>query len=226
MPKNPSRFTNEQRGRLRALGLFEEQILELEHSLPVCHAVLRKPATLTEVRDKLVTLIKQMDITLSSIATFLGGQSPGAVEAQCLVSEAERSVGGDGKRLEKALRALTDARDVLGSARAYLKPEQRRFKSASYFPVDRIARALHVGHELHRSLNPQKAIPRYKLRESRTSGTFPEIVTICYEVIGHARTKDGTLIEPARAIRNYQKIKTARKRHLDDLISKLDRKQS
>jgi hypothetical protein len=196
----PIQFTPQQRSRLLEIGVLGSQIDALERTLPICRSALRKLPPLTEVRDKLKNLASKMDSARSAMSTFLGGRSPSAEEALSRATMADFEAEGDGHTVENALHALARAIRILRQAKDSLQTRQRRHMSASFFPVERIARALLNGFIKHHMPRP---LPPYELRPSRTAAPFPEIVSICYETIGHLNAKEGDRADPARAIRNY-----------------------
>jgi len=208
-------FTAEQRQRLQVeCTLLPEQVQELEKTLRLSQAELRKPARMADVRSSLKATEKPLGNTLEAISILLRGSTTAETEARNRVLMAEFETRGTASdTLETALQTLTAAKESVQAALYLLPSEQRRGGSAIYTPIWRIEQALLRGFCNHHTGQP---LPPYMLRTSRTQPPFPQIVAICYEAIGILDTKAGNT--PDRAIRAYLQLKKkVREKHKEDL---------
>jgi len=193
MTARPS-FDAGQRERLKDLGVFDEQAHCLEVIFPLCRALLSKPATMTEVRDKLSQIAKPLKQAKEAMDAVFRDSSHANMEAnnRILLAETATQSTNDGIAEE-----LTHIVTIVQRALESLAAEQRRAHYANPIPIRLIESALLKGFTRHHDPEMQgKGLPPYQLTVSRKRPPFPEIAAICYEAIGRCN-------EPDRAIRNY-----------------------
>jgi hypothetical protein len=194
-------FTAKQRRSLQDLELLAEQIAELEIHLPLLHAVRRPPATMADVRSKLLAAKRQLGKIVSP-------SSEAAREARTRILQADFEV------FEFAEDSVQRAFDSVTAALGLLPTDQRRGGGANPWLIYRIEKALLDGFLKHHNPRyPQigkRALPPYRLRTSRT-GRFAEIAAICFEAAGFP-PKD----TPDKAIREHLRLQQLRRTRLRD----------
>jgi hypothetical protein len=188
------KFSSAQRTRLRDLGLLDEQTDELEGVLPLCKALLSKPATLTEVREKLSGIAKPLKKAMAAMDAIGKRSSPAKIEAYDRILLAQETAEPDN---EVVAQQLTQIIAIAQRAIESLGSEQRRAHDANPLPIGFIEAALLRGFRRHYDPEIQgKGLPPYEMTAARKRGPFSEVAAICYETIGRHN-------EPNRAIRNY-----------------------
>ena len=209
--REPGDFSPEQETRLSELGLFPEQIDALDQIVPVCRALLRPPATMTNVRGKLTEVAQGLrrayeiatgpSIASVEVRSRLELAAAQAVEAQIKMRNSLEPAAAEALSdplsdldIVSRLRSLTElAEEVLRA----LPPQQRRSNDASPLPIERIEDALLQGFlDHHRGA---AFLPPHEIRTSVTKPPFPQIAAIVYEAIG----RKSEAPEPERAIKAY-----------------------
>lgn len=190
-------FSADQRDELEKLELCQEQISRLESVLPLCRALLSKPATLRDVREGLAVVLKPLRQAMKKLDALANRPSTANKEAFSRIELAGFEMRNDTDSTGKAIIALTRIVDTVDYALKSLPTTQRRAHDADPRPIGLIERALLKGFCDH--FTPP--FPPYRLKTSLTKPPFPDIAAICYEAIGRSEAV------PERAIRAYQKLR-------------------
>lgn len=194
-------FSAEQRSRLLALGLVQEQIQELEQTLPGNAAWLKKPPSRKLVFSELDLAEKAAARALKKLRTLDDETTATGYRAvaAALMSVGATEVSVDATSVvSSAIEALEKLPAVFAAARANAPPGPWRFRSANPKVIDRIDSALLRGFTRHY----RPPFPPYEIRISASANSkFRSIVSICYEAIGAGNN------DPERAIRAYIKLR-------------------
>ncbi len=221
------RFTDQQRKRLLKLRwlwrpdrhtrltkqrLLPQQVDRLEEILATCRVLLNKPATMTEVRDKLSDIAR----AIRRAHRLVSGSSAASREALdrlelAHMEDVEVRIEVRNQAAQSAVMELRDPTsepDFVTSLRSLsrfaesalqaLPRIQRRANTASPSPIERIERALWQGFTDH---HLPGALPPYPLHISVSKQPFPAIAATVYQAIG-IKGKS-----PERAIRAYIKLR-------------------
>jgi hypothetical protein len=171
-------FSAEARCRLRGLGLIDEQIVELEEVLPFCRLDIEDAAPLGDVRSELQSVRRAVNRALAATRRLSTAGLPASREALNRVQMASHKAGGECREIERAQEALAALNEVLCKALADLPKEQRRTKSASPQPIERIERALLRGWSRGgggRAFNLARIIHRMSTTGYRQAPNYAEI---------------------------------------------------
>lgn len=238
----PFQFTKDDRRSLRALGLYPEQIDELEtNALPYARLVLYQEAhkpRMQDVRRELRALadalaaLEEVQTRLEAVSTPTGAPDEDTPEdtqrayararLDLASHEVTDQVGDDGV-LFKLARMTPLASEIVRRALLNLGSRATRRRMASAAPVQAIHKALERGFErqhrskVHRNRPdaPFDPIPRYNFEVSDSPGSsFRQIVALCYAAIEAGND------DPDRALRAYtahlaRKAATARQNVAD-----------
>ena len=195
-------FTQEQIRELKSIGLSPEQTDELaNHALPSMGAYLRKQPAKGEVVAELDSALTALQRAENAIHRLLRGSTapqsqarevPPSDAALARVLVASFDMGADGYVLDKALPPLSAAIRVIELAIRTLPSPPTRHRTALYFPVQLVDKALvsgflkASGHWPGLSgPNASQPVPPYPIERSYGEGSdYRRIVEICYEAAG------------------------------------------
>lgn len=196
-------FTENQRKRLKDIGLLPAQITEIENTLASNRALLEQPAPMNDVREELGAFRDAMD-RACKIAAKLSDPKKYSKDKVAARNEAWARLqwaASEASDVIEALSASQAALETLGAiiniAINSLPKQQRTSVAADFRPIARIDEALLRGF----TKADKSPLPPYTLKVSSSSGNkFRQIVGICYAAMGQKND------DPERAIKTYLRV--------------------
>lgn len=196
-----ARFTRDHRRELSGtIRLLPEQIADLETvALPTLCALLRRQPAKNDVREELQEALTALLGAERAIQRLHSGsvaqksiakEFPPVDAALARVIVASWDFGAEGDVLDNAMPPLSAAIRVIESAIKALPVGATRHKTASYYPIGLIDKALLSGFlKAHgpglSGPNSGKALPPYLIEQSYRDGSdYRRIVEICYAAAG------------------------------------------
>lgn len=203
------RFSDDQRTRLRRLGLREEQIEALDATLLGVRTILTMVGTqaaVVDVRSELTKLDGALLAARKAVERMQSTTKNSALhEAQTRIAVAGYEREGSLGALGRAYDAVAEAHALVGAAIVELPKKPTRHRTADPRPVRMIHDALARGWAAAYRGTSMPGLPR---KQVPARSVFREVVGNCYQAAGAANT------DPERAIRAYmalrKKIKEAR----------------
>lgn len=203
------KFSASTRKHLTDLALTSRQISEIEQALPIVSNYLERTQTIADVKAELQAANNALRDTAKTVNRLLHAPTSerAVIEAR---NRAITSIGecdSDEEIFSKLLTLADGAAAVLSNAIAAL-PRQRRSDAGSYYPIERIDRAIMKG-LIAVKAGKDRTTPKFnnKLRpSSNPTSNFRQIIGLCYDTIGQRNN------DPERAIKAYVARCKARQR--------------
>lgn len=223
-------FSDSDRRRLSALGVVDAQVAHLRHACVHVWLHTRKPAARNDVAELLDDVSELADKLLNKLAAIGSRVSAAHASAHTLIELEYWKVRPDdsGPTSFHCLAPRIEAlRDAARQGKQELPSSPSRHRSASPYPVGKIAEALQTGwreaygssahsvrYEGGREVYPKermgKRYPRALIPSAADGSAFRAIVGICYEAMGGNP-------DPVAAIKNY--LKAERASHAEPLAA-------
>ena len=195
-------FSASQKRQLTAIGLFPQQIAQLEtHALPISRVWTKKSPPMSEVRDSIEDVRRAISALKKQIERISkAAPSGGLYESKLRIEEALWEVDSESLSLEpfEAWQSQVEAMLIVCSkAMDGLQSGKRNtVMTGNYRPIHYIYEALEIG---WREKYDQEGVayPAWMMRASSSDESdFRKIVEICYAAIGINTS-------PERAIKAY-----------------------
>jgi hypothetical protein len=194
-------FSTEHQRELLKLGLYREQLLRLQMTLPSISWRCAPTVRMQDVREKLTDFSKALGRVETLYVRMSTSRAPGSAEAAARLNLAEDAIaqrlGRPRQPGEDILHdSLETATNIVNYALKNLPRTRRSTRRDSAEFIRLIVKALHGGHGEHFK-NQGKAMPGFNIEVSRKKAPFPDIARITSEASGGWSSDD--------AIRTYLK---------------------
>jgi hypothetical protein len=204
-------FSPEQQRELLKLGLYREQVLRLQLTLPSISWRCAPTVRMQDVREKLTDFAKALGRVETLYMRMSTSRTPGSAEVAARLNLAEDATaqlrGRPRQPGEDILHdSLETATDIVNYALKDLPRTRRSTRRDSAEFIRLIVKALHAGHGEH-FVNQGAPMPGFTIEISRKKAPFPDIVCITSEASGGWSSDD--------AIRAYLKQGAATERSVN-----------
>jgi hypothetical protein len=198
----PPRFSDDQKARLRDIGLKTEQVAALDTALLGIRTILTMAGTqaaVVDVRSELTRLDGALLAARKAVERMQSTTKNSALhEAQARIAVAGYEREGSLGTLGRAYDAMAEAHALVGAAIVELPKKPTRHRTADPRPIRMIDDALARGWGAAYRGASMPGLPREQVP---ARSVFLKVVGICYQAVGAANT------DPERAIRAYMALR-------------------